>query len=153
MRISFLFKRDLLLCVKVCCLQVSLYSTCMQCPQRPEEGVRSLGAGLSAPFRSSAHFKNWVVCFFDSLIPEFVVSGVSRLSEVELALSPPTGSFFLIQRLFSFVRSHLAIVGLNSWTNGVLSGSPFLHRILSIPPLFSPAVSLFQLSHWGLWST
>lgn len=96
MRISFLFEKDLLLCVKVCCLHVSLYSTCMQCPQRPEEGVRSPGAGLGErSIQILSPFLNGVVCFLDSLIPEFLVSGVSLLWDVELVPSSSYSGFLV----------------------------------------------------------
>lgn len=43
----YLFIFNLIICVGIFCLLVFVYSVCMQCPRELEEGVRSLGSGVT----------------------------------------------------------------------------------------------------------
>ena len=43
----FKFLRDLLLCIWVFFLYVSLCTVCIQCPRRPKEGINSSGIGVT----------------------------------------------------------------------------------------------------------
>lgn len=56
-----------------------------------------------------------------------------------------------IETLFNFSKSHLSIIGLNSWETRVLFRNSFL-TVLScwVLPMFSSMVSLFKVSCLGL---
>lgn len=61
-----------------------------------------------------------------------------------------TGCFLCCTELFSFMSFHMSF-GLKSWGNGVLFRTSILTPV-GIHLGFLLSVSVFQDSHWGLWS-
>lgn len=104
---------------------------------------------------------NCIVYFLDSLIFYIyfldILSTMPSIRWVVDENSPPLyGLFYLVvsfvvQKRFSFTRSHFSIVGLKAWANEVLFRK-FLPCVLWALPVFSSSSSVFQVSHWGLWS-
>lgn len=110
-------------------------------------------------------FFEWVICFFDTfLLSSLYMLDINPLPFVSLVeiLSHFFGLFFFFTQLavslvvakrFSFVKSHLSAVGLNSWSNEFLLRNSFptclLWRGL---PMFSSRSLGFPTSGLGLCS-
>jgi hypothetical protein len=135
-------------------------SLCASCPFKISP-LRILWLSLFSIF-------NWVVWFVDTQLVEFFIYLVYypsvRYRDVEdpfqicrlLIFLQLTVSFDL-QKLFSFMRSHLSIIDLRAWVIVVLFRklSPVLmssRLFATILPLYVLLDLMYLVLYWGLWS-